>query len=104
MVFAPGGMAPVLCPRYILNVDAVVEDTPTGFSEITFSYDTRIEKKVNQVLDKVRKFGTTIIRFAQKVFLCGYSCYFKDPEGNLSDMAYDPFREMDEEGFPKLPD
>ena len=103
-VFSLGGLALALYPRHLLAEDALVEDTPTGFSGITLSYNTRSEEEVDQVLDKVKKVGARIIKPGQKVFWGGYSGYFKDPDGHLFEVAYNPFWEMDDGGNLKLPD
>jgi uncharacterized glyoxalase superfamily protein PhnB len=40
---------------------------------------------------------------AQKVFWGGYSGYFKDPDGHLIEVAYNPYWELDENGDLRLP-
>ena len=104
IVFSMGGMALALYPRHLLAEDAMVEDTPTGFSGITLAYNTHSEKEVNQVLDKVEKLGAIVVKPAEKVFWGGYSGYFKDPDGHLFEVAYNPFWAMDDKGILKLPD
>ena len=44
------------------------------------------------------KKGVAIIKSPEKVFWGGYSGYIADPDGNLWEIAFNPFLEMDEEG------
>lgn len=102
-LFPLGGMVLALHPRTALAEDAMVSPTGSGFSGLTISYNAKSEKEVDEVLDKVRKIGATIIKPAQKVYWGGYSGYFKDPDGHLFEVAYNPFWELDENDNIKLP-
>ena len=53
-------------------------------------------------LSKVSELGATIVKPAQKVFWGGYSGYFKDLDGYLFEVAYNPFWEFDENDNLKL--
>ena len=95
-LFPLGGINLALYPVKALAEDTTVEFTPSVFSGITFSYNAKSEGEVDEVLDKVAQLGPTIIRKAQKVFWGGYSGYFKDPDGYLFEVAFNPFWEFDE--------
>ena len=64
--------------------------------------DKSMEAEVDAVLSKVSELGATIVKSAQKVFWGGYSGYFKDLDGYLFEVAYNPFWEFDENGNLKL--
>ncbi|WP_423912028.1 VOC family protein [Capnocytophaga gingivalis] len=64
--------------------------------------DKSMEAEVDAVLSKVSELGATIVKPAQKVFWGGYSGYFKDLEGYLFEVAYNPFWEFDENDNLKL--
>ena len=64
--------------------------------------DKSMEAEVDGVLSKVSELGATIVKPAQKVFWGGYSGYFKDLEGYLFEVAYNPFWEFDENDNLKL--
>jgi len=102
-VFPLGGIALALYPKKLLAEDAMVEYTGSGFSGITLSYNTKSENEVNEVLAEVEKLGATITKQAQKVFWGGYAGYFKDLDGHLIEVAYNPFWELDENDNLKLP-
>jgi len=102
-LFPLGGIVLGLYPRESLAEDATVESAGSGFSGISISYNAKSEKEVNEVLEQVAQLGAKIIKPAQKVFWGGYSGYFKDPDGHLFEVAYNPFWELDENDNVKLP-
>jgi len=61
-------------------------------------------REVDQVLKAVERLGATIIKPAEKVFWGGYSGYFKDPDGHLFEVAYNPFWEFDDKDNLILPE
>jgi uncharacterized glyoxalase superfamily protein PhnB len=102
--FQLGGIVLGLYPRKLLAKDATVNDKGTGFSGITIAYNAKSEREVDEVLKEVEKLGATIIKPAQKVFWGGYSGYFKDIDGHLFEVAYNPFWEFDDDDNLILPD
>jgi uncharacterized protein len=103
VLFDLGGVGLALYSRKLLAEDSNVSDTGSGFSGITLSYNAKNEAEVDQVLSEVNKLGATIVKPAQKVFWGGYSGYFKDFDGHLIEVAYNPFWELDEKGNLKIP-
>lgn len=94
-VFPLGGIVLALHPRTALAEDATVDPAGTGFSGITLSYNARNEKEVDEVMEKVKSLGAAIVKPAQKVYWGGYSGYFRDLDGHLFEVAYNPFWELD---------
>jgi catechol 2,3-dioxygenase-like lactoylglutathione lyase family enzyme len=95
-LFPLGGMTLALHPRHELAEDATLPYEPTTFSGMTISFNAKSEAEVNEVLDQVKKLGATIVKPAQKVYWGGYSGYFKDLDGYLFEVAYNPFWDLDE--------
>ncbi len=95
-LFPLGGMVLALYPRKLLAEDAMVEDNPTGFSGITISYNAKSEREVDEVMEEVENLGVEIVKPPQKVFWGGYSGYFKDPDGHLFEVAFNPLWKFDE--------
>lgn len=101
-LFDLGGIILALHPQHELAKDTTLAYQPTTFSGLTISYNARSEKEVDEVLEQVARLGATIVKPAQKVYWGGYSGYFKDPDGHLFEVAYNPFWELDENGNIKL--
>lgn len=101
-LFPLGGIVLALHPRHELAEDTTLQYQPSAFSGLTISYNTKSEKEVDEVLKQVTKLGATIVKPAQKVYWGGYSGYFRDLDGYLFEVAYNPFWELDENDNLKL--
>ena len=101
-LFPLGGITLALYPRKALAEDATLQYQPSEFPGLSFSYNAKSEKEVDEILIQVAKLGATIIKSAQKVFWGGYSGYFKDLDGYLFEVAFNPFWEFDENDNLKL--
>ena len=101
-LFPLGGIVLALHPRAELAADATVDPAGSGFSGLTISYNATSEQEVDEVMKQVEKLGATIVKPAQKAFWGGYSGYFKDLDGHLLEVAYNPFWELDSDGNLKL--
>lgn len=101
-LFPLGGITLALHPRQELANDATLKFQPTEFSGMTISFNAKSEKEVDEVMSKVAELGATIIKPAQKVFWGGYSGYFKDLDGYLFEVAFNPFWELDDNDNLKL--
>ena len=71
--------------------DATVDPAGNGFKGFTISQNVRSEKEVDDLIHSLREKGVRIIKEPQKVFWGGYSSYFADPDGNLWEIAYNPY-------------
>jgi uncharacterized glyoxalase superfamily protein PhnB len=98
VVFSLGGIGLALYSKKSLAEDTTVDDVGSGFSGITLSFNAVNEAEVDAVLLETVKAGGTLVKPAQKVFWGGYSGYFKDPDGHLIEVAYNPFWKLDAEG------
>lgn len=94
-LFPLGGIVLGLYPLEKLAEDTTLPYEKSIFSGITISYNAKSEIEVDEVLQKVAELGATIVKPAQKVFWGGYSGYFKDLDGYLFEVAYNPFWELD---------
>ncbi len=94
-LFPLGGITIGFYPLKDLAEDVTLPYEASSFSGITLAYNAKSEQEVNEILQQVENLGATIIKPAQKVFWGGYSGYFKDPDGYLFEVAYNPFWELD---------
>ncbi len=97
-LFDMGGIILALHLRHELAADTTLTYQPSTFPGLTISHNTRSEKEVDEILEMVVSLGGTIVKPAQKVYWGGYSGYFKDLDGYLFEVAYNPFWELDENG------
>ena len=97
-LFPLGGIVLGLYPMEELEKDTTLSRQPTDFSGITISYNATSEEEVDEVMREAGRLGATIVKPAQKVFWGGYSGYFKDMDGYVFEVAYNPFWQMDDEG------
>lgn len=87
-----------LYPQTSLAEDAKSNVIGSGFKAFTLAYNTRSEKEVDELIERLRKGGVTIVKEPQKAEWGGYSSYVADPDGNLWEIAYNPFLPLDEKG------
>lgn len=103
ILFPLGGVVLALYPRDLLAEDANVQDSCSGFSGMALSINAYSEAEVDEVLEEAMLNGATITKSGQKVFWGGYSGYFKDPDGYLIEVAYNPFWQLDKNDNLQLP-
>jgi catechol 2,3-dioxygenase-like lactoylglutathione lyase family enzyme len=76
--------------RESLAEDATVPPEGNGFSGVTLSHNVVSESEVNQIIEQAVTVGATLVKPAQKAAWGGYSGYFKDPDGYLWEIAFNP--------------
>ncbi|MCW7507002.1 VOC family protein [Leptospira levettii] len=68
------------------------------YSGLTLAQNVETEAEVDRIINEVRKLGAAILKEPQKVFWGGYSAYFKDLDGHIFEVAYNPFFPLNEKG------
>jgi len=76
--------------RDALAVDAGVSAQGQGFEAVSLAHNVRSEEEVDAVVAQAVAAGATLVKKPQAVFWGGYSGYFKDPDGHLWEVAYNP--------------
>ena len=74
-----------------LAEDAQVPADGGTFGGFTLAHNLESETEVDAVFAEALKAGAVATKQPQKVFWGGYSGYFKDPDGYLWEIAYNPF-------------
>ena len=92
--FQCGGIALSLYPRSDLAKDAGVAPEGDGFGGFTLAYNARSKGDVDTVLAEAKAAGAEILRPAQDAFWGGYSGYFRDLDGHLWEVAWNPFTDL----------
>ena len=96
--FTLNGILLSLYEKDKLAEDAKVNPKGSGFKGFTLAYNTRSEKEVDTIIENLRTKGVQIVKEPQKVHWGGYSSYISDLDGNLWEIAYNPFLVLDEQG------
>jgi catechol 2,3-dioxygenase-like lactoylglutathione lyase family enzyme len=76
--------------REALAEDATVSAEGRGFESFTLAHNVGSEQEVDEVVVQAIGAGATLVKKPQKVFWGGYSGYFKDPDGHLWEVAFNP--------------
>ena len=79
-----------LYSRESLAEDATVSPDGSGFTGFSLSHNVASEAEVDQTIEQAVSVGAALVKPPQKVFWGGYSGYFKDPDGYLWEVAYNP--------------
>ena len=77
--------------RESLAEDASVSSEGSGFNGFALAHNVASETEVDQIIEQALSAGATLSKAAQKTSWGGYSGYFKDPDGHLWEVAYNPF-------------
>ncbi|HSG64961.1 MAG TPA: VOC family protein [Gammaproteobacteria bacterium] len=76
--------------RDALAEDATVSAEGLGFEGFALAHNVGSEAEVAAVINEAVAAGATLVKNPQKAFWGGYNGYFKDPDGHLWEVAYNP--------------
>jgi hypothetical protein len=76
--------------RETLAEDATVSSQGSGFESFALAHNVHSEADVDDVVRQAVAAGATQVKKPQKTFWGGYSGYFKDLDGHLWEVAYNP--------------
>jgi catechol 2,3-dioxygenase-like lactoylglutathione lyase family enzyme len=102
--FQCGGIVVGLYPMTALAEDAGVAPGRSGFGGFAVAYNTRSKDEVDAVLAEAEAAGAAIVKPAEEAFWGGYSGYFRDLDGHLWEVAWNPAFVLDPDGGVHLPD
>jgi hypothetical protein len=77
--------------REALAEDARVSPEGGGFRGFALAHNVTSEAAVDETMEQALSAGATLAKAAQKTSWGGYSGYFKDTDGYLWEVAYNPF-------------
>jgi catechol 2,3-dioxygenase-like lactoylglutathione lyase family enzyme len=83
-----------LFPRDAMAEDATVSAEGYGFSGVVLAHNEPSKEGVDRVFAEALAAGASVVKQPQDVFWGGYSGYFADPEGNLWEVAFNPFTDL----------
>jgi hypothetical protein len=97
-------MALALFPFADLAADAGVEPVRYGSAGLALAHNTRSKEDADAVMAEAAAAGATIVKPARDTFWGGYSGYFRDLDGHLWEVAWNPGFPLAADGSLTLPD
>ncbi len=85
-----GGLKLALWPRNDLAHDAGLPVTPASSTEFSLGHNVNSAGEVDRVMETARTAGAEIVKPAGTTFWGGYAGYFRDPDGHLWEVAWNP--------------
>jgi len=85
-----GGLKLALWPRASLAADSGLTLQPPSSTEMLLSHNVDTRAAVAAVMATAAGAGAVIVKPPQTVFWGGYAGYFKDPDGHLWEVVWNP--------------
>ena len=83
-------------PRESIAYDTGIPPGAPSATELTLGHNVASKAEVDTVMEQAEKAGAVIVKPAQDTFWGGYSGYFKDPDGHLWEIVWNPQWEVTE--------
>ncbi|WP_422860514.1 VOC family protein [Flagellimonas sp. S174] len=96
--FTLNGILLSLYENNALAKDAEVDAKGSGFKGFTLAYNTKSEHEVDSIIKDLKEKEVKIVKEPQKAHWGGYSSYVSDLDGNLWEIAFNPYLKMDAYG------
>lgn len=103
-LFQCGCIGLALFPLEELALNAGISPARWGFAGIALAFNTRTKEEVDAVLKEAKAAGAEIVKPGTDAFWGGYSGYFRDLDGYLWEVAWNPGFPLSEDGAVSLPD
>jgi hypothetical protein len=79
-----------LWPRTSLSHDSGIPVGPPGSTDLLLGHNVSSKEEVDTVMEQANQAGAAIVKQAQDTFWGGYAGYFKDPDGHLWEVVWNP--------------
>lgn len=88
------GLKLAIWSRANIAYDAGVPLGAPSTTGLTLGHNVASRTEVDKVMEQAEKAGAVIVKPAQDTFWGGYSGYFKDPDGHLWEIVWNPQWEL----------
>ena len=103
--FQAGGQAVVLWSRAKVAADAGVQDDgASGFGGITLAHNVPSRDDVDRIVGAAADAGAEIATSPRDTSYGGYAGFFRDPDGHVWEIAWNPGFALEPDGSLTLPD
>jgi catechol 2,3-dioxygenase-like lactoylglutathione lyase family enzyme len=70
--------------------DAGLPQTPASSTAFSMGHNVAVRDEVDDVMNQARRAGAEIVKEARETFYGGYAGYFRDPDGHLWEIVWNP--------------
>jgi catechol 2,3-dioxygenase-like lactoylglutathione lyase family enzyme len=84
------GLRLALWPRTSIAHDSTLPLGVKSATEFTLGHNVSSKAEVDAVMTEAKRAGATIVKPAADTFYGGYAGYFKDPDGHLWEVVWNP--------------
>lgn len=88
------GLKLAIWARANIAYDTGIPQGASSSTEFMLGHNVASRAEVDTVMEQAGKAGAVIVKPAQDAFWGGYSGYFKDPDGHLWEIAWNPQWEL----------
>jgi len=85
-----GGLRLALWAQEDLAHDAGLPRTPVSPTAVSLAHNVARREDVDEVMTQAAGAGADVVKQAQDTFYGGYAGYFRDPDGHLWEVAWNP--------------
>ena len=85
-----GGLKLAIWPQDDIACDTGLPKTPVSSTSFTIGHNVVRREDVDEVMDEASRAGAEIIKPAADTFYGGYAGYFRDPNGHLWEVVWNP--------------
>ena len=102
--FQAGGQAVVLWARDKLAADSGIDDDgECSFGGVALAHNVRSRDEVDDLVSRAATSGATVTRHPADTFYGGYAGCFRDPDGHVWEVAFNPGFTLDDAGNLTVP-
>lgn len=85
-----GGLKLAIWAQDDIAHDTGLPKQPVSSTAVTIGHNVMLREEVNAIMDAAERAGAEIIKVAQDTFYGGYAGYFRDPNGHLWEIVWNP--------------
>lgn len=85
-----GGLKLALWAQSDIAQDTGLPTHPVSPTAFTIGHNVMRREEVDQIMEAAERAGAEIVKAAQDTFYGGYAGYFRDPDGHLWDIVWNP--------------
>ena len=85
-----GGLKLAIWAQDDLAHDSGLPKTAVGSTAMSIGHNVRSREDVDGVMEQARRSGADIVKPATDTFYGGYAGYFRDPDGHLWEVVWNP--------------